>query len=200
MSENSGYSKKDWQKHYDEEDLRWDLGEVSPPLRHYIKVNQIIKGRALVPGCGQGHEVVYLAQNGFAVTAVDYTKGATQRLAHNLARNRVSAEVICINFFNLGLEHLNRYNLMFEQTFFCAIHPTLRNHYVNLVSRILKPGGLLVGIFYETGEEDGPPFNTTRANILRHFSGPFQINQLEKTNRSAERRQGKEWFAVLKRK
>jgi methyl halide transferase len=200
MVEDSGYSKEDWQKHYDEDDLRWDLGEVSPPLRHFLENNPISKDRALVPGCGQGHEVVYLALNGFAVTAIDYTKGATQKLARNLARSRVGAEVICANFFNLGLEHKNRYNLMLEQTFFCAIHPTLRNRYVDLVSRVLKPGGFLVGVFYETGEEDGPPFNTTRAHILKHFSGPFLIEQLEKTNRSAERRQGKEWFAVLKRR
>ncbi len=199
MTENSGYSKEDWQKHYDEDDLKWDLGEVSPPLLHFLENSQIPKDRVIIPGCGQGHEVVYLAKKGFPVTAVDYTKGASQKLALNLARSKVKAEVICANFFSLGLEHKNRYYLMLEQTFFCAIHPTFRNRYVDLVSRILKPGGLLAGVFYETGEEDGPPYNTTRNHIIRHFSGPFQIKQLEKTNRSAERRQGKEWFAVLKK-
>jgi thiopurine S-methyltransferase len=200
MTENPGYSKEDWQKHYEEDNLRWDLGEVSPPIRHFLENNPIKTGRAIIPGCGQGHEVILLAKKGFSVTAVDYTKGATERLKRNLQNNGVGANVICVNFFNLGLEHINKYDLMLEQTFFCAIHPTLRNSYVNLVFRILKPGGLLTGVFYETGEDDGPPFNTTRAHILRHFSGPFEIKHLEKTNRSAEKRQGKEWFAVLKRR
>ena len=199
MTNNIGYSKQDWQKHYDENDLRWDLGEASPPLCHYLESNTVPRGRVIVPGCGQGHEVVYLAKKGFTVTAIDFTKGATQKLAYNLARNRVEAEIICTNFFRLGFEHLNRYSLVLEQTFFCAIHPILRNSYVNLASRILKPGGSLIGLFYETGKEDGPPFNTTRSHILRHFFGPFQIKLLEKTNRSAERRQGKEWLAVLKK-
>ena len=28
----SGYLREDWQKHYDEKDLRWDIGQVSPPF------------------------------------------------------------------------------------------------------------------------------------------------------------------------
>ena len=200
MIENSGYSKTDWQKHYDENDLSWDLGEVSPPICHFIKNNFIAKGNAIIPGCGQGHEVVYLAKKGFTVTAIDYTVGATQKLAINLAQNRVSARIIRIDFFDLGLEHVKKYDLMLEQTFFCAIHPTFRNRYVNTASRILKPGGLLVGLFYETGEKDGPPFNTTKDQIRQHFSGPFLIDQLEKTLHSSEKRKGKEWFAVLRKR
>ena len=28
----NGYTQKDWQQHYDEDDLGWDLGQVAPPF------------------------------------------------------------------------------------------------------------------------------------------------------------------------
>jgi len=29
-----GYSCDDWERHYEEKDLRWDLDEVAPPFVH----------------------------------------------------------------------------------------------------------------------------------------------------------------------
>ncbi|MBT5764511.1 MAG: thiopurine S-methyltransferase, partial [Nitrospina sp.] len=94
--------------------------------------------------------------------------------------------------------HAGIYDLVLEQTFFCAISPRQRQDYVLNVSRILKPGGMLVGLFYHTDEQGGPPYNTTREDIERHFSKNFEIQELDKTSLSAEQRKGKEWLGVLK--
>ncbi|MEE8205789.1 MAG: thiopurine S-methyltransferase, partial [Nitrospinaceae bacterium] len=72
--------------------------------------------------------------------------------------------------------------------------------YVETVSRILKSGGLLFGLFYETGEEGGPPFNTTEAEIWDLFSKEFNIERLEKCSFSSEKRKDKEWLAVMRKK
>ncbi|MCH8158225.1 MAG: thiopurine S-methyltransferase, partial [Nitrospinae bacterium] len=71
---------------------------------------------------------------------------------------------------------------------------------VETAGRLLRPGALLIGLFYETGEEGGPPFNTTRDNVVNCFSDRFEIQSLDKTPHSIERRQGKEWLGVFKRK
>lgn len=76
----------------------------------------------------------------------------------------------------------------------------MRQEYVTTAGRILKSGALLIGLFYETGEKDGPPFNTGKRDIEECFSEKFEIEILNKTIHSAERRQGKEWLAILKRK
>ena len=89
---------------------------------------------------------------------------------------------------------------MLEQAFFCAIHPSQRLSYVETATRILKKGGLLAGLFYETSEEGGPPFNTTPADILDHFSNEFDIETLEKTPHSVEKRKDKEWLGLLRKK
>ena len=51
-----GYSREDWQRHYDENDLGWDLGQVAPPFVSLFENNIIVPGKTLVPGCGRGHE------------------------------------------------------------------------------------------------------------------------------------------------
>lgn len=194
-----GYTHADWQKHYDDDDMPWDLGEVAPPFVRLWEDGRVPKGRMIVPGCGQGHEVKFFAQNGMQVTAVDIAPGAVERLRHHLKNAGVSARVLHDDFFSLNSEHDAFYDVFLEQTFFCAIHPILRATYVNVAHRILKPDGLLIGLFYETGERGGPPFNTTADDILHHFSGRFSIRHLEKCDHSIEKRQGKEWLAILQR-
>jgi methyl halide transferase len=55
-------------------------------------------------------------------------------------------------------------------------------------------------LFYHTEEEGGPPFNTTREDIVKHFSDSFEIQQLTKAEDSAEKRKNKEWLVILVKK
>ncbi len=199
-SDELGYTQNDWQGHYDADDLKWDLGKPAPPFVHYWQQQAPAPGAAIVPGCGRGHEVVFLIRQGFRVTAVDYAAGAVQRLNRALAQAGLEAAVLQMDFFDLDASHDNRYDLMLEHTFFCAIHPSQREAYVAIAGRILKPGGLLVALFYETGENGGPPFNTPEEEVRRHFSGRFVIERLERTPHSDERRKDKEWFALIRKK
>jgi len=197
---NEGYARDDWQKHYDEDDLRWDLGQIAPPFVRLWEENKLGRGRAIIPGCGRGHEVLFLAGMGLQVTGLDFAPGAVDLLSRSLKEKGLEADVLHQDFFELGEDHFSRYDLMLEQTFFCAIPPAKRSAYVETAARILKKGGLLAGLFYETCEAGGPPFNTTHADILDHFSDRFDIETLEKTPHSIERRKDKEWLGLLRKK
>jgi SAM-dependent methyltransferase len=196
----NGYEQADWQKHYDENDLAWDLGEVANPFVRLWEDKALQPGTLIVPGCGQGHEVIYFAERGFQVTGVDYTSGAVALLRKNLTSRNLNGKILHQSFFDLDETHNQAYDNMLEQTFFCAIHKDQRPNYVETVSRILKPGGLLFGLFYETGEAGGPPFNTTEADIQNHFAKAFDIERLEKCSFSSEQRKDKEWLAVMRKK
>ena len=196
----NGYEQDDWQKHYDENDLAWDLGEVANPFVRLWEDKVLTPGSLIVPGCGQGHEVIYFAERGFQVTGVDFSSGAVELLSESLSRKNLNAKVLHRNFFELDETYSKAYDALLEQTFFCAIHKDQRSAYVETVSRILKPGGLLFGLFYETGEEGGPPFNTTEADIQNHFAAAFDIERLEKCSFSSEKRKDKEWLAVMRKK
>lgn len=195
-----GYTLEDWQGHYDRGELMWDIEQVSPPFAHLWEERKLTPGKAIIPGCGRGHEVVYFAERGFDVTGVDFTVGAVTHLQHALTEKKLNADVVHGDFFHLDASHDNRYDMMFEQTFFSAIAPSHRPLYVETSTRILKKGGLLAALFYETGESGGPPFNTTREDILQYFQTLFVIEYLEKASNSIERRKGKEWLALLRKK
>jgi cyclopropane fatty-acyl-phospholipid synthase-like methyltransferase len=197
----NGYLQKDWQRHYDEGDLGWDLGQVAPPFIKLFESKTILPGKTLIPGCGRGHEVIYLAENGFEVTAVDYSPGAVNHLKSTVQERNLKCEVLNMDFFGIDSAHNGVYDLLIEQTFFCAISPEQRSSYVSTVARALKKGGMLAGLFYNTGEEEGgPPFNTTREDIKKYFSDSFEIRQLSKAEDSAEQRKNKEWLAILIKK
>ena len=201
MAENkNGYTQEDWQRHYDEGDLGWDLGQVAPPFIRLFESNAILPGKTLVPGCGRGHEVIYLSENGFEVTAVDYSSGAVNHLKSTVQERKLKCKVLHMDFFGIDSAHNGVYDLLIEQAFFCAISPEQRPSYVSTVARALKQGGMLAGLFYHTGEEGGPPFNTTREDILKHFSDSFEIQQLSKSEDSAEQRKNKEWLVILVKK
>ena len=195
-----GYSQEDWQRHYDEDDLGWDLGHVAPPFVDLLESNAIMPCKTLVPGCGRGHEVIFLAENGFDLTAVDYSIGAVNHLNSVILERKLNIKVLNLDFFELDSTHDRLYDLLIEQTFFCAISPSQRPLYVETVARILKKGGMIAGLFYHTGQEGGPPFNTTRQDIIKYFSGSFEIRELIRAKNSAEKRRDKEWLAILIKK
>ncbi len=194
------YSRKDWQEHYESNDLGWDLGQVAPAFVKLWQEEKLPLGKVLVPGCGRGHEVVFLAENGFEVTAIDFSKGAVTYLENALKERSLNGRVLHQDFFALDDSHDGIYDLVLEQTFFCAISPRQRSDYVLNVDRILRPGGMLVGLFYHTDKEGGPPYNTTREDIETHFLEKFEIQQLDKTSLSAEQRKDKEWLGILQKK
>jgi SAM-dependent methyltransferase len=187
----------DWQGLYEANDMRWDLGEVAPPFIKLMEAGKLPAGKVLIPGCGRGHEVMYLAQNGFDVTGVDFAEGATSYLEKTLKERNLNGRAVNHDFFELDDSHTGFYDFVLEHTFFCAINPSLRSDYSQTVARILKPGGKLIGLFYNTGEESGPPHNTTREDIESIFSESFTIQELGKTPWSIERRSGKEWLAIM---
>ena len=196
----AGYSREDWEKHYQSEDLGWDLGKVSPPFLSLWQEQNLVPCKTIIPGCGRGHEAVFLAENGFRVTAVDYCNGAVNALRKSIADKGLECDILHQDFFDLDSSHDSSYELMLEQTFFCAISPSQRKLYVETAHRILKFGGLLLGLFYETNAEGGPPFNTTRSDILHHFCDRFMVQSLKKTSLSDEQRKNKEWLGFLKKK
>ena len=193
------YSQKDWQSHYESNDLGWDLGQVAPPFVKLWQDKKLPLGKVLGPGCGRGHEVMFLAEKGCEVTAVDFSQGAVTYLKNTLKEKSLDCRVLHEDFFCLDDSHDGIYDLVLEQTFFCAIAPRQRKDYIQKVSRVLKPEGMLVGLFYHTNKEGGPPYNTTYEDIEINFSKYFQIKQLEKTLLSAEQRKNKEWLGCFKK-
>jgi methyl halide transferase len=187
-----------WQAVYDEGQPRWDKGRPAPPLERAMRQwTATHTGRVLVPGCGPGHEALYAASLGHSVVAVDFAAGAIQGLESRIGTR--SVEALERDIFTLSPHYDAQFDWIVEHTCFCAIPLARRDEYAGMMQTLLKPGGAIVALFYDTVRHSGPPFRTTRADIEQHFLPFFSIESLERPDDSFENRQGEEWLALLKR-
>jgi SAM-dependent methyltransferase len=188
-----------WESRYETGDTGWDLGQPAPPFVDLLSGPDAPSvGSMIVLGCGRGHDAIFFAQNGFQVTAVDFSRLALNDAHHNADRAGVEVELVEHDLFSLPASYDHRFDYVLEHTCFAAILPSKRNDYVQVVKRLLKPGGLYVALFFAHGRPGGPPFNTTVEEVRDLFSPYFAIERLEAPSRSIEVRMGKELFALMR--
>jgi methyl halide transferase len=179
-----------WNNRYEAEETGWNLKTISPPLKAYIDQLTDKNLRILIPGCGSGHEAEYLLKQGFQdVTVIDIAPLAVERIKLYLSDYQ-SIKIICANFFT----HSGEYNLILEQTFFCALDPALRTKYVQKMSELLTQNGKLVGLLFGVQFPKNPPFGGSREEYLTLFSDKFKINFIEPCYNSVKPREGNELF------
>jgi methyl halide transferase len=196
-----------WAELYRNGDTGWDQGGPSPGLVDFLnrdvgagRVMPFQSGRALVPGCGRGHDARALAAAGFTVIGLDVVKGAVEEAARmaeaeGLKRIRFAQA----DFLHLPAPLRGPYDLIFENTFFCAIDPDHRNRYVEAAANLLAAAGFLLGVFYNIQPETGPPFGATREELLDRFGRRFRLI-LDRVPSSIPRREGKELLMLWQRK
>ncbi len=186
-----------WNSKYENQETGWDIGHVSTPLKEYIDQLTTKDLKILIPGAGNAYEAEYLHKQGYSeVHVVDIAPLAIQSLSERLPtfpKDHLHLQ----NFF----EHTGQYDLIIEQTFFCALDPALRADYVQHMHRILKPGGKLAGLLFGVPmREDHPPYGGCRADYLTLFEPYFDIKTMEDSYNSIEPRQGSELFFIAQKK
>ena len=192
-----------WETRWQNGETGWDIRTASPPLTAYAE--QIAPERrrdlaVLIPGCGNGYEALWLLEKGFRnLTMLDIAPTAVETL-----RRRVEAaspgladglRLVCGDFF----EHEGAYDLVLEQTFFCALDPSLRERYALKMKELLKPGGKVAGVLFDREFPGGPPFGGSRAEYERLFAPHFRIRTLAPCYNSIPPRAGAEAFFILEK-
>lgn len=188
-------NKEFWENKYRNRDLGWDMGTVSPPLKEYVDQlpNKDIK--ILIPGAGMGHELIYMARQGFTnVYVVDIAKAPLDLIGQQLP-NYPAGRLIEGDFFDL---EETGFDLILEQTFFCALAPSLRPGYVLKMKQLLRPGGKLVGLLFNFPlTETGPPFGGGPEEYTALFSEHFNFKVFETAYNSIKPRADKELFFIF---
>ena len=186
-----------WEQRYEAGATGWDAGGPTLPLTTYIDQLTNKDIRILIPGAGNAYEAEYLFNQGFRnVFVLDLAK---QPLDHIQTRLPAfpSDQLIQEDFF----DHQGNYDLIIEQTFFCAIDPTLRKEYVQKCKELLNPGGKLVGLLWSTPmNENQPPFGGSIEEYRELFQDDFQLDVLEASYNSIKPRAGREAFIKLTRR
>ena len=186
-----------WNKQYESNTTGWDLGEVSPPIKAYIDQIENKNCRILIPGCGNTYEADYLLQQDFTnITIIDIAPTLVKKLNIKNANNP-NIHIILGDFFT----HEGQYDLIIEQTFFCAINPTLRESYVKKMNELLAPNGKLMGVlFNRTFDVQGPPFGGSQEEYKKLFEQNFDFIHFMPCYNSYHKRANTELFILLKKK
>lgn len=186
-----------WEERYQEKNTGWDIGYVSTPLKEYFDQLENKEIRILIPGGGNGYEASYLHQNGFTnVVLVDLA----QTPLDNFAAANPSfpkANLIQRNFFDFKGE----FDLIVEQTFFCAINPKHRTAYAKKATELLKPEGKLMGLLWSVPlNADRPPFGGSKEEYLTYFDAYFKYLHFEEAYNSIPPRANRELFLLAQKK
>jgi len=187
-----------WADRYKNGETGWDAGKITTPLKHYFEGLTDKNLKILIPGAGNAHEAEYLIQQGFTnVTVCDLALPPLQDLKKRCPSMK-EENLIHGDFFALNNRN---FDLIVEQTFFCAIDPLLRKNYFIKMLELLVPGGRLAGLlFNDVLNTEFPPFGGSKDEYLRYIPEGFEILNFDICTNSIAPRQGRELFIELQKK
>ncbi|MGW1224340.1 class I SAM-dependent methyltransferase [Streptomyces sp. NPDC002530] len=127
----------------------------------------IAPGRALDLGCGAGRNALFLASRGFEVDAVDLSPVALAWGEDRSRESGVDVRFLCGDAFALPATELSGpYDLVVDSGCFHHLPPHRRVSYLDLLDRVLAPGGHLALTSFAAGE-GGMGAELTDADLYR---------------------------------
>jgi methyl halide transferase len=149
---------------------KFDAHFPLPALSQMVAEGSVPTGRALVPGCGRGYDVVLLASPERVAVGLDISEvaiAAAEAMYGALPEDekkppRASVVFQAQSFFDLPEDAESRFDFVYDYTFFCALDPSIRPLWAEKMAAIVTPGGELCTVIFPIGErEGGPPFQVS---------------------------------------
>ena len=136
-----------WDEKYSSDQINWDIDKPTPIFVNWFNE---VKGRKkiLIPGSGRGHDAFFLANQGHDVYAVDFSFHAVDYMKTKAKKNNVRLNIIHDNVLDMQRKYYGMFDIVLEYTFFCAILPSQRLKYIEMLFKLLKNGGSFVGILF----------------------------------------------------
>lgn len=202
--------EKSWIEHWESDDTPWDAGGSAPALPQLLANwptddGRRPEGRALVAGCGAGHDVFTLAQAGYTARGIDIAPGVARRfnqLREKFALPEARAELQIADFFENSAKDLGApYALVWDYTFYCAIEPSARLPWARKMAELLNPEGRLAMLIFPVvpgaSADKGPPYALDPEEVTAALGVHFTRLHLAPVLQSHPGREGKEWLAVF---
>ncbi len=142
-----------WDLRYDARYAPWDAGRVPRQLADFA-ARFALERRALVPGCGSGHDVRFLAEAGWDVMGIDFSRAALEAARPVLGPH--AARVREADFF-APIEGAP-FPLVYERAFLCALPRRRWPEWAARMAELVAPGAFLAGFFFIAAGDRGPPF------------------------------------------
>ncbi|RMZ82290.1 hypothetical protein DV738_g1878, partial [Chaetothyriales sp. CBS 135597] len=183
---------KGWADLWEKSFLPWDKGRSSPALEDTL--------RALVPGCGRGYDVLLLESFGYDAVGLEVSEGAIKAAlkfaeehggdssstypVRDEKAGKGSHTFVLGDFYEddflseLGLlASGERFDLIYDYTFFCAMRLEMRPAWAKRMSELLadSPSARLICLEFPSQKPPstgGPPHASPPEAYLAHLSHP----------------------------
>jgi SAM-dependent methyltransferase len=148
----------DWNMHYESGQPPWETGQPSSELARVIAEEQIRPCRVIELGCGSGINAVWLAQQGFDVTAVDFNKLAIEKARRRAEEAGANVHFVQADVLEFG-EGYEPFPFFFDRGCYHAVRDPHAEAYVGTLQRVTSPGslGLILTGNAREPHEPGPP-------------------------------------------
>ena len=182
-----------WEERYQKGETGWDAGKITTPIKEYIDQLTNKNLKILIPGAGNGYEFDYLIEKGFKnVYVIDIAETPLENIKKR--KPEFATHLLHADFFSLE----TKFDLILEQTFFCALPPEMRPQYIEKMASILNPKGKLAGLLFDFPlTSEGPPFGGSKEEYINRFAPKFEIKKLERSYNSIKPRENKELFFIF---
>ena len=142
-----------WSERFEQQFMPWDRSGVPQQLREFVD-RAPAPLPTLIPGCGLGYEVEFLAEAGWEVCAIDFSATAVAQARSGLGR--WAERVVEADFFSF--EPPFPPDLIYERAFLCALPRSMWTRVIERYAALLHSGALLAGFFFFDTNPKGPPF------------------------------------------
>lgn len=183
-----------WDERFERGFTPWDRGGVPEALRRFVAGAERALA-TLIPGCGAGHELAFLADAGWDATAIDFSPAAVASARAGAGRWR--ERVLEADFF--AWQPQQGLDLVYERAFLCALPSALWPQVAARWAALLAPGALLAGFFYFDDAPKGPPFGIARGVLDALLKPHFECIEDEEVTDSIPVFAGKERWMVWRR-
>ncbi|MBC2399614.1 class I SAM-dependent methyltransferase [Clostridium tetanomorphum] len=131
-----------WNKFYSNKEKQVPFFKNIPDenLISYFDRGLLTRGKALDIGCGNGRNSLYLAEKGFEVCGIDFSRTSIEWGSELTKEDSRRITFLCKSIFDFESEP-ESFDFIYDAGCFHHIKPHRRNQYLNIILKYLKPTG-----------------------------------------------------------
>lgn len=184
-----------WSERFARRFTPWDRAGVPQHLLQFVAATDTPLA-TLIPGCGAGHEVAFLADAGWPVCAIDFSPTAVA--AAHAALGKWAGLVVQADFFDFM--PTMPLAMIYERAFLCALPRAAWPRIIARYAELLPAGGLLAGFFFFDSNLRGPPFGAEPAALAALLAPAFILRNDQPVGDSVAAFSGRERWQVWQRR
>ncbi|MBU3145484.1 class I SAM-dependent methyltransferase [Clostridium sp. CF012] len=206
-----------WNKFYNDRKKPIPFFENVPDenLISYFNRELLKPGKALDIGCGNGRNSFYLAQRGFEVCGVDFSKTSIEWAKQIAKEQSITVNFLCQSIFDFQ-DKPESFDFIYDSGCLHHIKPHRRNQYLKTILKYLKPEGYFAMVCFNLkGGANISDYDVYRDNSMNGGLGfsecklktilepYFEIIEFREMTESAdEKKFGKDilWTVIMKKK